>query len=84
MPRAKASGQRPVLALDVVDNGRTRPGQQRRDDETDTLAATGGSERHDVFRAIVAEVLRAQLAQEDAAAVQETSPGDFQPIGPTG
>jgi hypothetical protein len=35
---AKAGGQGPVLALDVVDDRRARPGQQRRDDEADALA----------------------------------------------
>ena len=43
MPRAKAGGQRPVLALDVVDDGRARPGQQRRNDEADALAGRVGA-----------------------------------------
>src|SRR5437773_572865 len=38
MPGAETSGQLPVLTLDVVNDGRTRPGQQRGNDEADTLA----------------------------------------------
>ena len=41
--RAPAGGQRPVLALDVVDDRRARPGQQRRHDEADALAATASA-----------------------------------------
>src|SRR3546814_3182141 len=36
--RAEACGQLPVLALDVMDDGRPRPGQQRRDHKPDALA----------------------------------------------
>src|SRR5438552_4370915 len=33
-----ACGELPVLALDVVDDGRTRPGQECGDDESDPLS----------------------------------------------
>jgi hypothetical protein len=36
-PRAPARGQLPVLALDIVDDCGPRPGEQRRDDESDRL-----------------------------------------------
>ena len=35
---AEAGSELPVLALDVMDDRRTRPGQKRRDDEADALA----------------------------------------------
>src|SRR3546814_5342246 len=42
--RAKARGELPVLALDVVDDATPRPGEQCRDDEPDTLARSCGRE----------------------------------------
>ena len=36
-------GQRPVLLLDVVDEDRMRPGEQRRDDEADAFAASASA-----------------------------------------
>ena len=41
--RAPAGGQLPVLALDVVDDRRAWPGQQRRHDQADALAASGSA-----------------------------------------
>ena len=35
----EAGGELPVLALDVMDDGRARPGEQRRHDQADALAA---------------------------------------------
>ena len=41
VPGAEARRQHPVLALDVVDDAASRPGQQRRHDEADALAGAG-------------------------------------------
>ena len=41
MLRAEAGGQRPVLAFDVVDDRRRRPGQERGHHQADALAAAG-------------------------------------------
>ncbi len=42
--RAKAGRQRPVLALDVVDDAASRPCQQRRHHQPDALTAAGRRE----------------------------------------
>src|ERR1700719_3987284 len=42
-PRTETGGELPVLALDVMDNGGTRPGQERRNDKTYALAGAGRS-----------------------------------------
>ena len=47
--------QRPVLLLDVVDEHRVRPGEERRDDEAHALAAAGRREAEDVLGAVVAD-----------------------------
>ena len=47
-------GQRPVLLLDVVDEHRVRPAEQRGDDQAHALAAAGRCEAEDVLWAIVA------------------------------
>lgn len=53
---APTSGQLPVLALDIVDDGRPRPAHQRRYDEADALAGPGRRERHDMLGAVVPEI----------------------------
>ena len=51
--RTKTSGQIPVFALDVVNDGRMRPGQQRRDDEPHTLAAARRGETQHMFGSVM-------------------------------
>ena len=43
MKCAEARGQRPVLALDVMNDGRARPGQKRGDDKADAFARWAGA-----------------------------------------
>src|SRR3546814_9755255 len=69
--RAPAGGALPVFALDVVDDGRRGPGQQRRHHQTDTFARARGREGQDVFRAFVAQVLAAVLAEENAGRLRQ-------------
>src|SRR3546814_15428978 len=69
--RAPAGGDLPVFALDVVDDGRRGPGQQSRHHQTDTFARARGREGQDVFRAFVAQVLGAGLAEENAGRVRQ-------------
>src|SRR4051794_795195 len=71
MPRAEAGGQLPVLALDVVNDGRPRPGQQRGHDKTDALAGPGGCETQHVFRSIVAKVVTVEFTQHHAIGTEE-------------
>src|SRR3546814_9803289 len=63
--RTIAGGKLPVLALDVVNYRRMRPGQQGRHDQPDAFAAARGRERHDMLRAIMAQIILAHLAKED-------------------
>jgi hypothetical protein len=70
-PRPPAGGQRPVFALDVVDDRGTGPGQQRRDDEPDTLTRSGGSETQDVLGTIMAKIMIAQLAEHHAVVAEQ-------------
>src|SRR4051812_38331569 len=44
---APAGGQLPILALDIVDDGRAGPAEQSRYDEAHTLARPGRRKGHD-------------------------------------
>ncbi len=52
---APARGKRPVFLLDVVDEDRVRPAQERWDDQADTLTRSGGGEAEDVLGAVVTD-----------------------------
>src|SRR3546814_3053672 len=49
--RSPSGRQLPVLALDVVDDRRAGPAQQRRDNEPDALPAAGRGKSHDMLGA---------------------------------
>ena len=66
MPRAPAGGQLPVLALDVVDDRRARPGQQGRHDQADALAGAGRREAQHMLGPVMAKIVGAELAEDDA------------------
>jgi hypothetical protein len=57
--RAPSGGQRPVLALDVMDDRRAGPGEQRRHDQTHALARPGRRKGHDMFGPIMAQIVLA-------------------------
>ena len=52
-----AGCQLPVLAFDVVNDDALRPGQQRRNDQTDAFARTRRRKRHDVFWPVMAKIV---------------------------
>ncbi len=52
----EAGCELPVLTLDVVDDGRSRPGQQRRDDEANAFARSGRCETQHMLGSVMAEV----------------------------
>ena len=79
-PRAPAGRQRPVLALDVVDDRAARPGQQRRDDEADALAAARRREAQDVLGSVMPQVAPAK-SSEDRAVVAEQLGGAHLSLG---
>ena len=73
--RAPAGGKLPVLALDIVDDRRAGPAQERGHDEADALAATGRGERHHMFGAVMTQVAP-MVATEEGAGIAE-QPGAF-------
>ncbi len=72
MPAPEAGGELPVLPLDVVDDGRARPGQQRRHDQADALARTGRGEAQDMLGAVVAQIVALEPAEHDAIGAEQT------------
>ena len=74
--RAARRGQDPVLTLDVMDDERVRPGQQRRDHEPDALAAPGRCKAQHVLRSVMPQVAGGDTAKHDAAPRQQTRPAD--------
>ena len=69
----------PVLALDVVDDGRARPGQQRRHDQADALAGARRREAQHMLRSVMAEIVALELAEHDA--IRAEQPGRLRPLG---
>src|SRR3546814_3546892 len=72
MPGAEAGGQRPVFALDVMDDAAPRPRQQRRHDQANTLARSRRCEAQHMLGAVMAEIVGAQLAQHHAVLAEQT------------
>ena len=66
MQGAETGGEGPVFALDVMDDGGARPGQQRWDDEAYALAGPRGGEAEHMLRTIVTEILAIQSSEHDA------------------
>ena len=79
---AEAGGQLPVLALDVVNDGRTRPGQQRWNDEADTFAGPGGRETQHVLRSVMTKVVAVELAQHHAIRTEKSGRSHLPRFGP--
>ena len=78
--RSPAGGQLPILPLNVVDDCRAGPGEERRHDQADALAAPGGRERHDMLGAVVPKIGAAQGAQQDAGVPEQPRVPDL-PLG---
>src|SRR5262249_22553526 len=70
---AKSRSQRPVLALDVVENGRAGPGEERAHTQPDALAGTRWSEAQHVLWSVVAQICT-PIASEHHA-VRPEQPG---------
>ena len=81
--RAETGCQVPVFALDVVDDGRGRPGQQGRDDKPDALAAAGRREAEDVLRTVVAKIALFMLAQHGTMIAQQSRASNLGLISPS-
>jgi hypothetical protein len=81
---APAGGQLPVLALDVVDDGRAGPAQQRRHDQTHALARPRRRERHDVLRALMPQVAALKCPEEGSCVGEKAGPSDVRQTCPAG
>jgi hypothetical protein len=81
---APAGSQRPILALDVVDNCGACPGEQSRHHEPDAFAAPGRRERHDVLGSIMPEVAGVKATQEHAGIFEKSGFGDLLGRCPSG
>src|SRR5882724_5390335 len=72
VPRAKAGRELPVFPLDVVNDGRTRPSQQRGNDKADTFAGPGGCETQHVLWSIMTKVVAVELTQHYAIGTEKS------------
>ena len=75
--RAPAGGQRPVLALDVVDDRRAGPTQKGRHDQPDALARAGRGEGHDMLGTVMAQIAAIELTQENTGIAEQARALDF-------
>src|SRR5689334_12761933 len=82
MARPETRRELPVLALDVVNDGRLRPGQQRRDDKPHTFAGPGWRKAKDVFWTIMTKVVPAPSATYDPVLAEEPGCPHLLPSGP--
>ncbi|MCY1169727.1 hypothetical protein D9M73_97760 [compost metagenome] len=81
-PRTPAGGERPVLPLDVMDDAASRPGQQRRNNKTDALAASGRCETQHMLGPMVTEVGSVPAAEQYAIWVKKAGCADLAFLGP--
>ena len=82
-PRPPAGRELPVLALDVVDDGRSGPGQERRDDEPDALAGAGRRKAEHMLRPVVPKIVAAEATKHDAVRIEEPGGANFVPASPS-
>ncbi len=69
--RPESRGELPVLTLDIMDDGASWPGQQRRDDEADTLAAARRGKAQHMFWPVVSEIGPFVTAEYDAIRIEQ-------------
>jgi hypothetical protein len=77
-----SGGQGPVLALDVVDDRRTGPGQQGRDHEADALAAASRRETQHVLGSVMAKIRAVPATDDDTVRIEEPGLADLRRLGP--
>src|SRR5258708_4271157 len=67
----------PILAVDIVDRGRRRPGQQGRQHQTDALARARRCKTHHMFWTVMTEIVVANAAEENALGPEQASANDL-------
>ena len=83
MKCAEARGQRPVLALDVMNDGRAGPGQKRGDDKADAFARSGGRETENMLRSVVTQIVALHPSQHDAIRPEQSRVSDLHRRSPS-
>ncbi len=81
---APAGGEHPVLALDVVHDGRAGPGQQGGHHQADALARPRRRDRQHMLGAIVAQIAVPIETEDDAAIAQQPCLVDIGSVRPAG
>src|SRR5262249_41859027 len=72
-----------ILALDIVDDGRARPCQQRGNHKTNALPRAGGCKTEHMFRTVVPEVTAIKSAEHNAVWSKKPSAPNLARIRPT-
>src|SRR3546814_6617155 len=80
--RPKAGGELVILALDVVNDHRAGPSQQRRHNQADALARPRRGEAQHVLRAIMPKVMPLVSAEHHAVIGKQTGPRYFAAVRP--
>src|SRR5690606_9504567 len=83
MPCAEAAGELPVLALDVVNDGRARPGEQRGHNEADALAGSRRCEAQHMLRAVMAQIVAIKFSEDHTVGPQKPSLLNIWPLVPS-
>src|SRR6516162_2457429 len=83
-PGAPSGGELPVLALDVMDDRRTGPGQERRDDQSYPLPGAGRGEAEHVLRRVMTQIFAREAAEHDTIWTEETRETNLSPRRPSG
>src|SRR5690606_30999509 len=72
----------PVFALDIVNNGRARPSQERRHDEADALAGARGRKTQHMLWSVVAKIAPLIAAEHYAIGIEQARYLDLLRLGP--
>ncbi|MDT4867134.1 hypothetical protein FQZ97_1020270 [compost metagenome] len=80
--RAPTGGQAPVLALDVMDDRRGRPGEQGGHHQADALARACRRKGQHVLGAFMAQVLLLEQTEEHACRLDQSGVAHLIRIGP--
>ena len=79
---AKPSGEAPILALDVVDDAASRPGQERRHHEADALAASRRGEAQHMLGSVMAKIGAVEPAEHNAIRSEQAGGLDLVGVRP--
>ncbi len=82
MPGTEAGGELPVLALDVVDDRRAGPGQERWHDQADALAGTGWCETQHMLGSVMTKVGLVEFAEHHAVRAEKPGRLHLSAVGP--